>query len=110
AAAVAALGDTAFLERSRAHNRVWRDWTARALADLGLDVVGLQANNPTAGNFLLVSFGDRDAEAARLALRERGILVRQMGAYGLPDCLRITIGTEAEMRALIAALAEHLGR
>ncbi|MBT4464217.1 MAG: histidinol-phosphate transaminase, partial [Rhodospirillaceae bacterium] len=42
-------------------------------------------------------------------LKSRGIIVRLMAGYGLPDCLRITIGQENEMRALIDALAEFMG-
>jgi histidinol-phosphate aminotransferase len=102
AAGVAALADEAFIEKSRAHNAEWRRWTAAELEKLGLSPL------PSAGNFLLVDFGGRDAEAARLHLKDSGILVRQMGGYGLPSCLRITIGTAEEMRAVVAALAEHL--
>ena len=102
AAGVAALADEAFIENSRAHNAEWRRWTAAELEKLGL------SPRSSAGNFLLVDFGDRDAEAARLHLKDTGILVRQMGGYGLPSCLRITIGTAEEMRAVVAALAEHL--
>ena len=47
----------------------------------------------------------RRAEAADACLKERGIIVRRMEAYGLGDCLRITIGREDEMRALVDALA-----
>ncbi len=50
----------------------------------------------------------RDAQAALAWLKERGILVRGMAAYGLPDCLRVTIGTEEETRAVVAALAEFV--
>ncbi|MNF11944.1 histidinol-phosphate aminotransferase [compost metagenome] len=64
-------------------------------------------------NFVLVDFagqaaGKDDAEAARLFLKGRGILVRQMPAYGLPSCLRVTIGTEAEMREVVRALKDFL--
>ena len=50
--------------------------------------------------------GPEDASTAAAALKSRGILVRGMAAYGLADCLRITIGTEEEMLATAAALAE----
>ena len=45
---------------------------------------------------------------ARQFLKTRGILVRQMGGYGLPHCLRISIGTEEEMRAVVDAVAAFL--
>lgn len=106
-AGIAAVEDTDFLEASRAHNTRWRDWLAAELARLGLTV------HPSVANFLLVSFAGRgdgaaEAERARLFLKSQGILVRQVGAYGLPDCLRITIGQEAEMRAVVETLAEFL--
>ncbi|MEQ8965746.1 MAG: histidinol-phosphate transaminase [Azospirillaceae bacterium] len=102
AAALAALGDTDFVAASRAHNDAWLPWTAARIAETGLTV------HPSAGNFVLVDFSGTgvDAEAARLALRDRGILLRQMGAYGLPDCLRLSIGTEEEMRVTVDAAAD----
>ena len=49
------------------------------------------------------------ADAADKFLKSRAIIVRRVAAYGLPDCLRVTIGTEAENRAVVAALAEFVG-
>ena len=50
------------------------------------------------------------SQATALAwLKDRGILLRGMAGYGLPDCLRVTIGTEPELRAVVEALAEFLG-
>jgi histidinol-phosphate aminotransferase len=100
--------DTDFLEQSRRHNDIWREWLAARLTELGLTVY------PSIANFLLVSFanassdGNQAAEAARQFLKARGILVRQMGGYGLPYCLRISIGTEDEMRAVADAVAAFL--
>lgn len=102
AAALAALEDVAATDRAREHNDIWRRWLARELEKLGLEV------NPSVGNFLLVRFPD--ADAAWSYLQKNGIIVRKMSAYGLPDRLRITVGTESENRAVVAALAEFLGR
>ena len=105
AAGLAALEDTRFTDAARSHNDIWRPWTTDRLTELGLKV------HPSVGNFVLADFGGlagKEAEEARLFLKERGVLVRQMGAYGLPTCLRITIGTEAEMRALVDALSAYL--
>ena len=69
--------------------------------------LGLRAY-PSLGNFLLVEFPDgagRNAAAANAYLEAEGVIPRQMGAYGLPDCLRISIGLEEENRRLVAALA-----
>lgn len=107
AAGVAALEDVEFLDRSRALNEENRKRFAERLRALGLKV------HPSVGNFVLVSFADlpegrNDAEAARLHLKARGILVRQMGSYGLPDCLRITIGLRDQMDAVADALADFI--
>lgn len=109
AAGVAALEDTAFLDKCRDHNEVWREKLAAGLAALGLTVY------PSVANFVLISFkglpGDKaNAEAARLYLKERGILIRQVPSYGLPDCLRITVGTESEVNAVLATLTDFLAR
>ncbi len=106
AAAVAALEDVAHLDAARTHNDVWLPWLAEKLAGLGLAV------HPSIGNFLLVRLPaeeGRDAAAADAFLKSRGILVRRMEAYGLGDCLRITIGLEDEMQATASAFADFLG-
>ena len=99
-----ALADQAHLARSRAHNAACRAQLAEGVTALGLDP------RPSLGNFLLVRFpAGPDAAAATLAaLKARGILVRAMGGYGLPEALRITIGTEEEVEACIAALKDSL--
>jgi histidinol-phosphate aminotransferase len=102
AAGIAALADGAFFAKVRDHNETCREGFAGRLRDLGLTVY------PSAANFVLVSFkGWAEAEPVRLALKERGILVRQMGVYKLPDCLRITIGQQDEMEEVVAALAAY---
>jgi histidinol-phosphate aminotransferase len=102
AAALAALEDVAHETRSRIHNRIWRGWLVEALTDAGYRV------HSSVGNFLLVEFAD--ADAADSFLKSRGLIMRKMGAYGLPQCLRITIGTEAETRATAAALEDYAGQ
>ena len=102
-AGVAALEDEAFLQKVVHHNTACREKTKSALQELGLTVY------PSEGNFLLVSFGEGEkAEAARLSMKAKGVLVRQMGGYGLPECLRITIGTDEEMALAIAAIKDYL--
>ncbi len=105
AAAQAALEDIAFTEAARTHNDTILPWFRHALTDLGLKV------NPTMGNFLIAQFparGGRDAQAAIDFLRNRGIIPRDMSAYGLGDWVRFSIGTEDEMRATRDALTEFL--
>jgi len=105
-AAVAALKDTEFQERSIAHVERWRPWLAQQLGGLGFETVG-----PSAANFLLVGFPRQPGKTAADAeafLTRRGLLVRLVGGYGLPDHLRITIGLEEHNRAVIDALAEFM--
>ncbi|MCG8546692.1 MAG: histidinol-phosphate transaminase [Alphaproteobacteria bacterium] len=103
AAGIAALEDTEHTDRARAHNDTWLPWTTTTLGALGLTV------HPSVGNFVLVQFAD--AAAATTAyefLLSRGIITRKMDSYELPDCLRITIGLESEMKALAGALSDHM--
>lgn len=105
AAAVAALADAAFAEASAAHVEAWRPRLSTALADAGLRPV------PSATNFVTARVaGDTGAEASALveALARRGLLIRGLAGYGLPDAVRITIGTDGQMEALLAALPETL--
>jgi histidinol-phosphate aminotransferase len=104
-AGVAALEDQDHQERSRAHNERWLPWLAEALAGLGLQV------HPSIANFVLVEFtpdGPNSAAAASAWLERRGVIARPMAAYGLPQCLRISVGLEAENRAAVDALREFV--
>jgi histidinol-phosphate aminotransferase len=75
-----------------------------------LTALGL-AVGPSVTNFLLVRFdGVEDARAADAFLRSRGIIVRGVAAYHLPDCLRITIGRPEEVEAAAAALTDFRSR
>jgi histidinol-phosphate aminotransferase len=105
AAGLAALTDRAFVEHTRNHNAHWRRWLTEELRGLGLEVPDSVAN------FVLVRFADtpgKDATTADAYLKTHGIIVRRIAAYGLPDCLRISIGLEGEMQAVAAALGAFL--
>ena len=104
-AGIAALDDTSFLAVSRDHNSTWLPWLSQRISATGLIVY------PSVANFILVRFpeGDgRNAAAAIAFLNDRGIIPRETVANRLPGCIRITIGTEAENRAVAAALAEFM--
>ena len=106
AAGAAAIADKAHEEAAAAHNERWMPWLSAEVEKLGLKVT------PSVANFILVHFpkdSGRGAEAADSFLKQRAIIVRKVGAYGLPDCLRMTIGTEADNRAIVAALADFVG-
>jgi histidinol-phosphate aminotransferase len=105
-AAIAALHDVEFQRASIAHVEQWRPWLAQQLGGLGLEVV-----LPSAANFLLVGFPKTPGKTAKEAeayLASRGLLVRGVGNYGLPDHVRITIGLEEHNRAVAEALADFL--
>lgn len=96
-AATAAIADRAHVDRVRAANAAEREALAAGMKALGLFVF------PSQGNFLLVGF-DRPAGPIEAALLRHGAIVRPMGGYGLPDCLRITVGLPAENREFLAVL------
>jgi histidinol-phosphate aminotransferase len=99
AAAVAALEEPGWLEKSRAHNSACRARLSAALVALGIKVW------PSQCNFVLADFASIErAEQANAFLRRRGLIVRGVKGYGLPHCLRITIGTEEEVALVTDAL------
>jgi len=101
AAAIAALAEPGWVEASVAHNTTWRGWLMAALEAVGIKTW------PSVGNFFLADFASpARAGQANEYLKSRGIIVRAMGGYGLPDTLRITVGTEEECRMVAAALAD----
>ncbi len=107
AAGVAALADVAHVDQARTLNDHWLPWFSAQAASLGLEVP------PSVGNFVLVRFprqNGKDANAANDFLLKRGIILRKVAGYGLPDCLRVTIGSETEMRATVAALGDFVKR
>lgn len=104
AAATAALGDNAHLERAVEHNNRWIAWLAEEIAKLGL------RTTPSVGNFLLVHFREGQAAEADSHLLSRGLVLRRMEVYGLPNALRLTVGSEEANHAFIAALADFAKR
>ncbi len=106
AAGAAAIEDRAHEEAAVVHNERWLPWLALEIEKLGLAVT------PSAANFLLVHFpaGEaRSAAACDAFLKSRAIIVRKVGAYGFPNALRITVGTEEENRKVASALAAFMG-
>ncbi|HYS50229.1 MAG TPA: histidinol-phosphate transaminase [Xanthobacteraceae bacterium] len=107
AAGVAAIGDAAHVETSRAHNEKWLAWLTAEIGKLGLTVT------PSAANFVLIHFptdAGRAAKDADAFLTKRGLILRAVGAYKLPNALRMSVGTEEANRLTVAALADFLGR
>ena len=99
----AALADRDHIEASLALNAEQLKRLTGALGQLGLDFP------PSVGNFVLARFRDTDtAKRANAFLAERGVIVRAVAAYGLPESLRMTVGTAAENDRLIAALTDFM--
>ena len=103
AAGIAALEDIAHTDASRTNNDIWLPWLSAELARLGLKPL------PSVGNFVTVGFGSKErAQAANAWLMNDGLVPRMIAAYGLPEHIRITIGTEAEVKAVAASLAHFV--
>ncbi|HJS85321.1 MAG TPA: histidinol-phosphate transaminase [Acetobacteraceae bacterium] len=103
AAAIAALAEPGWVERGRAHNTAQRARLAAGLRAAGIRVW------PSEGNFVLADFATpARAEAADAHLRRSGLIVRRVAGYGLPHCLRITIGTEEEVGLVIENLTRFM--
>lgn len=104
AAAQAALNDTEFLQESYALNQAGLKQISEGVAALGLEYI------PSAGNFVLVKVGQAPDAGARVfdALQRLGVIVRPVGNYGLPQWLRISVGTQAENATFLAALPQAL--
>ena len=103
AAAAAAIDDIAHRDRARALNDEGLPWFSAQCNALGLTAV------PSVANFVLVRFADEtSAGAARGFLADHKIRARAMGGYGLPDCIRFTIGRREDMERVVEMLAAFL--
>ncbi|UCV02399.1 histidinol-phosphate transaminase [Dechloromonas denitrificans] len=100
AAAVAALDDHLFVAESYELNRRGMEQLVAGLKRLGLEHI------PSHGNF--VTFKIADAAAINQKLLKQGVIVRPIGGYGLPDWLRVTIGSEPENARFLEALEKAL--
>ena len=95
------MRDRAHIERAQAHNAKWRSIALQRLRGLGLNVAD------SAANFVLPEFPTtpgRTAADADAFLQSQGLIVRRVANYGLPNHLRITLGNDEEMTAVLDAL------
>jgi histidinol-phosphate aminotransferase len=98
-AGAAAARDVAFTRTLRAYNAKWRDWLSRALDGNAIRVV------PSQANFVLALFEDAGtSHAAFEALFAEGLIVREIGVYGIDKGLRISIGPEVALRRVVEVL------
>lgn len=103
--AEAAIRDREYADKCRAENGRLRVWLSEALAKIGVP------SDVSCANFILARFADQDeAEACDDFLQSKGLLVRRVAGYKLPNCLRITVGDEASCRRVVHAVSEFKGR
>ena len=106
-AAVAALADRTHTDRAAQHNAHWLPWLAGNIRAAGLEV------DDSVGNFLLIHFPHEKGKTVADAddfLQQRGLVLRRVEAYGLPDCLRLTVGGEEANRLVARALKDFMAR
>jgi len=96
--AMLALEDKAYLKEVVENNQKIKDWFENELKKLNIE------SRPTEGNFSFIETTEKKAKEISAHLTNDGIIVRQLDSYGLPNCLRITIGTKDEMFATIESL------
>ncbi|MBS7697525.1 MULTISPECIES: histidinol-phosphate transaminase [unclassified Chelatococcus] len=105
-AGIAAIADESHVAASIMHNETWLPWLTKEISGLGLKVT------PSVGNFVLIHFpteAGRDAKAADSFLSRRGLVLRAVASYGLPNALRMTVGDEEANHRVVAALKDFLG-
>ena len=101
AAGVAALSDTEHVEKTRVVNAQGKKFLYKAFDEMGLSYV------PTQGNFIMVDV-ERDSAPVNQSLLRSGVIVRPIKGYGLPNHLRISIGTQEQNERLVTALKKAL--
>lgn len=104
-AGIAAIKDREFMAKSKAHNDTWLKFLTQQLRGAGIEVT------PSVCNFVLAHFSDvpgKTADDANAFLASKGLIVRDVKPYGLPQALRITIGSEDANRQVADALAEFM--
>ena len=105
ACGAAAMDDVAHADAAKAHNDIWLPRVSKALEALGFKVT------PSVANFVLFHFPEgskKTADGADLYLKSQGVIVRKVGAYGFPNALRMTIGSESDNARALAALKDYM--
>jgi histidinol-phosphate aminotransferase len=107
AAGVAAMADITHTETAATHNARWLPWLAQEIGRLGLTVT------PSVANFVLIHFpstASRTAVDADAFLCARGLILRRLEGFRLPDALRLSVGTEAANRLVVASLSAFMAK
>ena len=103
--ASAALTDREHFWAAVKHNDRWLPWITAEIRKTGLRV------DDSTANFVLIHFpaeGETTAPAADAFLCQNGIILRGVASYGLPNCLRMTVGTEEQNRLAVSLLRQFM--
>jgi histidinol-phosphate aminotransferase len=87
------------------HNKKWLPWITDEIRKTGLRV------DDSVANFVLIHFpaeGEKTAAKADAFLSKNGIILRGVGSYGLPNCLRMTVGTEEANRLAVKLMSDFM--
>ena len=103
AAANSALTDVDYVDKCRNENTRLREWLSNSLSNLGIE------SDKSFANFILARFkGSEEASACYKFLSNKGVLVRHVASYNLPNCLRITIGDEVACKRVYELIRSFL--
>jgi histidinol-phosphate aminotransferase len=100
-----AMDDVAHADAAKAHNDIWLPRVANELSALGFKVT------PSVANFVLFHFpasSTKTAAGADAFLKSQGVIIRKVGAYGFPNALRMTIGSENDNQRALVALKTYM--
>lgn len=106
-AGAAAIQDREHFWAAVKHNSQWLPWITDKIRKTGLRV------DDSMANFVLIHFpaeGEKTAAKADAFLARNGVILRGVAAYGLPDCLRMTVGTEEQNRAAVSLLQQFMAQ
>lgn len=106
AAGIEAMKDQSHVDKAADHNEKWAAWLTTEISALGLEVL------PTVANFLSIRFPSvpgKTASDADAFLMKRGLILRAISSYGMPDFLRLSVGTEEANWLVVDALKEFVG-
>ena len=102
-AAIAAINDKNFINKAIKHNKKWKPFIEKKLNNLGLTII------PGVANFVLVKFKNtKQANNCYTYLESKGIYVRKINEYGLPQFLRITVGLKNENITLCKTISKFI--
>jgi len=106
-AGAAAVRDREHFWAAVKHNSQWLPWVTAEIRKTGLRV------DDSTANFVLIHFpadGEKTAAKADAFLSQNGVILRGVAAYGLPDCLRMTVGTEEQNRAAVSLIQRFMAQ